>query len=257
MVAAGRGTWDTFGMLGVILLAAVVAQPSPPPPLTTIGEAHSSTFRSAVHNDVAPAVWSLIQNKAVVDRGQDVFMAMARDRARHGAIDVEMEPVSQAIGPMVQHLGATDTALARLGADARRMHGDEEARLVAIRANLEHVADQQRNMLNVFSGSYNAYTSNELKNAAMGAQSAPEDQVTAANAVAVGAVAPIIRAASKATPAPAATAHPVAIRNVDLGLANSSAFATMYNIITGYKIDEMTLESQVSGALVQDGTGCR
>lgn len=251
-------------MLGVILLVAVAVQPSPSPPLKTIDELHSSPFCSAIHNDVAPAVLNLILNKPVVDRGQDTFMAMARDTVQGAIIDVKMERVNQAIGPMVQHLKATDVALARLDADARRTHGEEAQLLVSFHAKLERIADQQRNMLNVFSGTYNSYTSNELNNSGTDMNNVihgtppPDDaEVRSENIASIEAVVPIISSASKATPAPASVAPPpIAVRNIDMGLANVTAFAQLYNAVTRYKIDEIILESQVSGALVQAGTTC-
>jgi hypothetical protein len=69
--------------------------------------------------------------------------------------------LSGLIGPMARNLVATNEALNALDQVAKNGTPDDE-RLQQMHAQLQQIADQQNAMLNVFSGTYDSYTSNEL-----------------------------------------------------------------------------------------------
>lgn len=250
-------------MLGVYVLAATLTAPSPPP-MKTIGHAYASPFCTALHQQVAPAVRDLVGNKAVVTSGKDVFLDMARDAAygTGGRVDLNMQRINDLITPMVENLAATDAALDRLAKS-------NDARLAQIRAQLEAVAGEQRKMLNVFSGTYASFSSNEL------AGNNPESAVRPVMRDDVAKGVPIVTpdapaepngaqsaGATMPTPAPSSTptrapAPAASVRVIDMGLAGGTAFAQLYNQITTYQLRELALESRAAASIQQSATLCR
>ncbi len=73
-----------------------------------------------------------------------------------------MVQLNNLIGPMVQNLASTDAALDRILKLSALPRNDPDRRLEQMHLQLESIANEQRRMLNVFSGTYASFTSNEL-----------------------------------------------------------------------------------------------
>jgi hypothetical protein len=249
-------------MLGVYLLAAALATPSPPP-LKTIGHAHASPFCSALREQVGTAVRALLENKPVIGQGKDIFLDMARDLTRGNGrrIDLDMERVNGLVTPMVQNLAATDAALDKLQQETKSHPGEDDAKLAQIRAQLEAVADDQRKMLNVFSGTYYSFKSNELLGRGNPLGNAISPQASSSTKDPSGTDSADNKVAFTApSPSAAPSAAPLAVGtggHVDMGLLAGTPFAKMYDELTDYQLEELTLESQSAESIVHAAALCQ
>jgi hypothetical protein len=253
-------------MLGVLVLAATAY--APPSGLKTITNVRVSPFCTALREHVAPAVRSLIQNKPVVTQGKSLLLQMAHDEVS-GAnpqtlMDFHMVQLNNVIGPMAQNLIATNEALNALDGAAKSGAGDDK-RLRRMRAQLQAIAGEQNAMLNVFSGMYGSYTSNELLGRGNPLGNTLDDKShartpfqqekdTAAAAIA-------LPASKNAAEAPAGTAsstpEPIMMRSVDMGLLGGTTFAHLYNQLTTYQILELQMESKAAEVIQQSAALCR
>lgn len=253
-------------MLGVLLLAVAPTQPTPTP-LKTISHIHASPFCTALRENIGHAVRSLIDNDVAVDSGKSMFLQMAQDRVYRAnpalVLDTDMERMSSVITKMVDNLAAVDAALNDLKAIPNQPKSDDERRLAQMRDDLRAVADQQREALNVFSGTYYSYKSNELnekKNPIAGAVAANPNSGAAP---ATDAVAPIVIPPIKSAPAPVQSASPApspAPKSgslVDMGLAGYTPYAGLFNSLTTIQLREQPLESHAAQTILQYTDECK
>lgn len=253
-------------MLGVLLLAVVPTQPTPTP-LKTISHIHASPFCTALRENIGHAVRSLIDNDVAVDSGKSMFLQMAQDRVYRAnpalVLDTDMERMSSVITKMVDNLAAVDAALNDLKAIPNQPKSDDERRLAQMRDDLRAVADQQREALNVFSGTYYSYKSNELnekKNPIAGAVAANPNSGAAP---ATDAVAPIVIPPIKSAPVPVQSASPApspAPKSgslVDMGLAGYTPYAGLFNSLTTIQLREQPLESHAAQTILQYTDECK
>lgn len=254
-------------MLGM-LLALAAPQPSPTP-LKTISHIHASPYCTAIRENIGPAVGALLANKPVIGEGKSMLLQMAQDSIHRSGpvIDVDMVKVDRVVGAMVKNLAATDAALNDLKHIPATPKTGEERRLAAMRDQLRAVADAQRRALNVFSGMYESYSSNELLgkgNPLKGAvaagngsagTSAQDDSDTGTPIV----VPPISSTAGTAspTPLPAPQSAPAPIPQVDEGLAAFTPFAVLFNFVTTFQVQEEHLESQAARTIVSYSDECK
>jgi hypothetical protein len=179
-----------------------------------------------------------------------------------------MVKVDRVIGAMVKNLAATDTALNDLKHIPATPKTDEERRLAAMRDQLRAVADIQRRALDVFSGMYESYSSNELLgkgNPLKGAVAAGNGNagVSAQDGSDTGTpivVPPISSAAAgtaSPTPLPSPQGTPTPVPQIDEGLAAYTPFAQLFNSVTTYQLQEEPLESQAARTIVSYSDECK
>lgn len=156
----------------LLLVAIVVATPSPQPTLKTIVTVHSSQFCTALGQIARPALAGLIGNDRLIERGRAAF-ADAGYRATHGAID--SPSVAGVIGPpataqspddamMVENrqrqlaktlednIQRVETILAGKKNLPNVTGNDEAAKLTLIESQLSAIAASQRTAVDLISG---------------------------------------------------------------------------------------------------------
>ncbi|HLI97343.1 MAG TPA: hypothetical protein VKT72_14840 [Candidatus Baltobacteraceae bacterium] len=255
-------------MLGVIALTAAVLA-TPAPPLKTITNVRISPFCTALRERVAPAVRTILENKPVVTQGKSLLLEMAHDQISGAnpqmVLDLHMVQMNNLIGPMAQNLIATNDALNALDQAAKSGTADD-ARLQQMRVQLQEIADRQNAMLNVFSGMYGSYTSNELLgranplgNALSRTSKPPAPFQQEKDTAAAPIVVPDSKGTTQQEPAPndSSTPEPVTIRSVDIGLEGGTAFAGLYNELTTYQLQELQMESKAADLIQRSAALCR
>ena len=258
-------------MLGVIL-TALAAYPSPSPaPLKTITHVHSTPFCTALRENIGHAVAALITNKTVIGDGKSILLKMAKDQVSAGqpgmVLDIDMVRVDRVVGAMVKNLAATDAALNDLKRIPAVPKTDEERRLAAMRDQLRAVEKRQEFVLNVFSGMYESYSSNELMEkkdlmaGATGPDSAAPPDLSEHGGPDMGApvVLPPLRsdAAPSPPPGPAPNVTPTPIPVQYMGLTGNTSFAGIFNGITTDQLYEEALESQAAKTILQYTDECK
>lgn len=262
-------------MLGVLLAALTTPEPSATP-LKTISHAHASAFCTTMRENIRSAVGALLQNDVAVSQGKSIFLKMAHDQvstvryrsdpqSSQFVIDLDMVQVDKTIGEMAKNLSTLDTALNDLKHIPEQPKSDDDRRLVEMRDALRAIADRQRQALNVFSGTYYSYSSNELlarTNPIAGAlqggkagASAGEASGNVPIAVPPSEARAAVQAASQVRPSPAASRSTVPV--VDIGLAGGTPWAKLFNTITTYQLQEEPLESQAAQSIVKYADECK
>lgn len=264
-------------MLTVLVLFASASAPQPSPtPLKTISHIHASPFCTAIRENIGPAVGALLANKPVIGEGKSILLQMAQDKIHRWSpalvIDSDMVKVDRVIGAMVKNLAATDTALNDLKHIPATPKTDEERRLAAMRDQLRAVADIQRRALDVFSGMYESYSSNELRGkgnplkaavAAGNANANANANVSAQGGPDMGASIVVPPISSKVpsvvspTPLPSPQGAPTPVPQIDEGLAAYTPFAQLFNSVTTYQLQEEPLESQAARTIVSYSDECK
>ncbi|HET6896667.1 MAG TPA: hypothetical protein VFH72_14890 [Candidatus Baltobacteraceae bacterium] len=258
-------------MLSVLVLAASVSAPqSSPPPLKTISHIHASPYCTAIRENIGPAVGALLANKPVIGEGKSMLLQMAQDSIHRSGpvVDVDMVKVDRVVGAMVKNLAATDAALNDLKHIPATPKTDEERRLAAMRDELRAVADAQRSALNVFSGMFESYSSNELRGkgnplkAAVAAGNAntgtsAQDSSDTGTPIVVPPISSAAAGTASPTPLPAPQSAPAPIPQVDEGLAAFTPFAVLFNFVTTFQVQEEHLESQAARTIVSYSDECK
>lgn len=258
-------------MLTVLVLFASVSAPQPSPtPLKTISHIHASPFCTAIRENIGPAVGALLANKPVIGEGKSILLQMAQDKIHRWSaalvIDSDMVKVDSVIGAMVKNLAATDMALNGLKHIPALPKTDDERHLAAMRDQLRAVADMQRRALDVLSGMYESYSSNELLgkgNPLKGAVAAgngnagvsAQDGSDTGTPIVVPPISSSVPAAAGPMPSPESTPTPVP--QFDEGLAAFTPFAQLFNSITAYQLQEEHLESQAAQTIVSYSDECK
>lgn len=249
-------------MLGVLLLAVT--------PLKTISHVRSSPFCTAVRENIGHAIGSLLQNKPFIADGKSILLQMSYDKISRAApglvIDMDMVKVDRVVGGLVKNLDATDAQLNDLRRIPAVPQTEDDRHLAAMRDALRAVADRQRRMLDVFSGMYESYSSNELngKKNPMSGATAPDTgappNLSEQGHADMGA--PIVLPPIKsndvqiaASAAPAATPTPIPVHNI--GFFAETPFAHLFNAITTYQVQEEALESQAAKTILQYTGECK
>ncbi len=190
-------------------------------------------------------------------------------------IDLDMARLSDVVGGLVKNIEATDSGLRAM--NQMEMSSDSKQRLQAIRDSLEAVLAKQRDMLNVFSGTYASYTSNELNSEtirhfdAVGAVAAVAQQfepVSSQRLQPQPTSAPTLSQTPARTIDPAQPAIAIAqtlgsahsgdqpVKSVDLGLMGQTPFARLFNDITAQQVAESALESNASHLILNAAASC-
>lgn len=252
-------------MMPALFLAVLAALPSPAP-LKTISHVHASRFCTALREHIAPAVRALIENKPVVTQGKNVLLDMARDQV-YGTghhIDLYMTRLNDLITPLAANLLITNAELAKIDGEITHESGDERRRLIEIHKQLEAVAQEQNQMLNVFSGTYNSFTSNQLLAAGNPVQAAIKPTASSKQSAAIPVVADAMPAPASSTvplptPAPRDVAPPAApaVRTVDMGLIGDTVFVGLFNQLTTMQLHELSSEARASRSITDAASQCK
>jgi hypothetical protein len=154
-------------MLGAVLAAVIVSQPSPSAsPLRTIGHVRSSAFCTTLRQNVGLAVRDLIQNNIAIDDTKSLLLELARDKVSSANRTMVIDMDINRLGPLIDRI-AQDLAEAQaLLNDVRRFpaqpRSEDERRLAQIQKQLREISDHQNQALNVLSGTYYSYNGNRL-----------------------------------------------------------------------------------------------
>ncbi|HEY8314492.1 MAG TPA: hypothetical protein VIG51_10010 [Candidatus Baltobacteraceae bacterium] len=246
-------------MAGKLVGAPGLEQPTQ---FKTITHVHSSPFCTTLRENIGPAIGALIQNNIAIGNGRALFLKMARDRYLSGApgmaLDMDMVPLDRLVGGMVKNLAATDAALDDSQRFPAQPGTQQERRLIEMRKELEAIADRQRQALNILSGTYYGYTSNELLQRGNDVTSAVDPhakQPKEAPFLALVDIPPSknISASTAATPAPLATIVPT----IDIGLIGLTQYTALFNGLTTYQIREEPLESQATRTILESAAECK
>lgn len=257
-------------LLSVLLLigAFSAAPQSSPTPLKTISHIHASPFCTTMRQNIGHAMLGVMKNDAAIAQGKAMFLQLAQDTlARRSAIDLDMERMSGVVGDMVNNLAATDAALNDLRAIPNDPKTDDDKRLAQMRDELRAVADRQREALNVFSGTYYSFKSNELMGAGnpLARAVAPTQSNSMSSASTSEADTPIVVPTIKPAPLPSASAAPLPSASpgttVDLGLvgydARTQQAARLFNSLTTIQLHEQPLESRAAQTIIQYANDCK
>ena len=259
-------------MLGVVLAALAAPAPSPTP-LKTISHIHASPFCTAMRENIGHAVGALLANKAAIGDGKSTLLQMAQDeisRTSPGLVlGLDMVKVDRAIGAMVKNLALTDAALNDLKHVPADPRTEDERRLAQMRDQLRAIADVQRRTLDLFSGLYESYSSNELrgkgnplKGAADPDNQAPQN-LSAKGGEDMGAPIVIPPSTSQSTqtpsspPSSAPNASPTPVPQIYGGLAAYTPFAHLFNTVTTYQLQEEPLEAQAAQSILKYSQECK
>ena len=153
-------------MILALVLAAALAPPSPQPsPLKEIVRVRSSSFCTAVRENLAVAVLALRNNDAIIARGGDTFAKMGHDSAVDARIamsldEVRLENVEDAI---VHNLALMDRLIQDSGRFPASPKTADDALLKDLQRETNAVADRQRKSLNVISLTLDAQQRMELQ----------------------------------------------------------------------------------------------
>lgn len=257
-------------MLGVFLLA-LAGPAASPTPLKTISHIHASAFCTAIRENIGHAVGALIANKAAIGDGKSVLLQMAQDKISRTSpglvLDVDMVKVDRVIGAMVKNLALTDAALNDLKHIPADPKTDDDLRLAQMRDQLRAVVDTQRRALDLFSGMYESYSSNELRGkgnplaSALVGETQPPENLSAKGGPDMGA--PIVIPPSRSqnatipSPDPSPRAAPTPVPQVYEGLAAYTPFARLFNTVTTYQLQEEPLESQAAQTILKYSQACK
>ena len=283
LVAKRRGRYSHIVLMFLVLL---VVSPQPAvTPLKTITTIRVTPFCTALREAVGPTVLPLLRNKPIIGRAQSLFIDMAHASLLHGesprmTIDLDMARLSDVVGGLVKNIEAAESGLEAL--NQMELSSDSKQRLQVISNSLEAVLAKQRDMLNVFSGTYASYTSNELNSETIrhfdavttvalvaqqfepvSSQHPPRPQPTSAPNVDLNSGARIANTAHPATanafPQALASMQPVdaPAKSVDLGLIGQTPFARLFNDITTQQVAESALESNASQLILNAAASCR
>lgn len=265
-----------MAILSIVLAVAALAPSPTPSPLKTIERVHSSPFCTALKQNIGPAVRSILENHDAIVSGKSILLQMARDLTyrtnRQMVIDSDLVKVDKAVGDIVRNLAVLDKALNELEHIPNHPQTDADRRLIAMRQQLRDAADQQRSILNVFSGLYESYTSNELggkANPLAGAlrQGASNEDVTTLP-IAPITQNPAVASRPSSPPAPSpdlagaspVPARPTPVPEIDLGLAGQTkagrAYTRLFNTVTTFQIHEQAIEAQAAQAIVAAAADC-
>lgn len=147
-------------MIRTLLLAAVTplfvpASPAPSPaPLPEIGHVRSNALCTTLRQNIAPTILGLMKNDEIIGAGHRAFAKMSRDVGDNSSASMEIDKL---------YLEQVETRLVHNLKIIKQMLGDEkrfpavpasddERDAVAMRNQLQAVADSQRKALDLVSG---------------------------------------------------------------------------------------------------------
>lgn len=140
-----------------ISVAATTAAPSPAPQptLKVIVHTRSSSFCTALREQIAPAIAGLLTDDKVIAQANPAFLKMSHDFVgdpRGPAMQMDEMQFHSIVAALEHNLTKIDELLAdpRLNATGQ---SDDGAALAQMRAQLQAVAQQQRAALDLLSGS--------------------------------------------------------------------------------------------------------
>jgi hypothetical protein len=253
-------------MLGVLFVALATPEPSPFPPLKTITHVRSSPFCTTLRERVGPAIKALAYNNIVIGETKSLFLKMARDKVSSArpnmVMDMNMQRLDPLISTMADNLAVSQAKLNDAVHFPTQPRTEEERRLAEIQKALRAIVDRQNEALNILSGTFFSYNGNRLmghgdgmpKGDGTGVQVDDPNQETPI-------VLPPIRHSAEASPAPNASSSPGPASQrtpqaVDMGLVGKTKFASLFNSLTTYQLQEQPLESKAAKIILESAAQC-
>jgi hypothetical protein len=143
-------------MTGAFVLAILLSAPAPAPatPPPQIIEVRSRALCTTLRENVRIALAGLMKNDAVIEAGGKAYRKMAADQMAQakGSVGMDRLFVENAVGAIVHNLAEIDALLD----DPRRFPiaaaSTDTRNAVAMKAQLQAIADQQKRTLNVLNG---------------------------------------------------------------------------------------------------------
>jgi hypothetical protein len=136
---------------------ALAASPSPMPaatPLREIGRVRSRALCTTLRENVAPTLAKLIEGDARIVAGRSTFVKMGQNVVLKNPARMDLDRI--ALGMTVSVLARSVIAADTLLADAKRFpvnpQTDDERDAAAMKKQLQAVIDEQKHVLNIFSG---------------------------------------------------------------------------------------------------------
>lgn len=171
-------------LVALLLSAAIAAAPAPSPaPLRTIVHARVSPLCTALRENIGHAISAVLANDSAIEASKPVFVSMSYDNMTpdqvetiglgnvHGsmtidhnsaAMQLDTQHIETIIGAITHNLKLIDEQLK----DSSRFPQDpktaDDKKLLEMRAQLEAVAAQQRQTLNVLEGIVDTRTMDAL-----------------------------------------------------------------------------------------------
>jgi hypothetical protein len=159
-------------MLVALFVSSIAAAPvhrvvTPAPaatPLKTIKHVYSSRLCTLLRRSIAPAVGRVLQNDHTIARSRPLFQSYARNQAINspGGTDMDVERLSQLIGPLVKNTGDIERLL-NDPAFGRRTKDESEKEVQAMRAQLARILTDQKRALDLVSGFVDTEQMGELQ----------------------------------------------------------------------------------------------
>lgn len=150
-------------MLLALALAATINTATPIPaslePLKVIASVRSTPLCTAMRNNIAPAIATLLDNDAVIDRSALAFDTIHKHALKDNPVFnpdpwgfIDRGHLTYLIGPMVANLKKIDDLLAdhKVFVDSPTTGDDQQ--LAQIKRRLDDIEAQQKDALNVVSG---------------------------------------------------------------------------------------------------------
>ena len=251
--------WVMLLVLGAFSFGSLPS-PSPAPPLKTITTVRSSPLCTALRENIGPSIHGLIQNNVAIGKGKSLFLKMTKDLvSRYDAVpkmNVDMVQLDRVVAEMVHNLAAVNAALS----DSARFIGkpatDDQRRFLEMRRQLQALAERQNEALNVFSGTYYDYSSNQLQfnDDRAGLATLPiamQNETSEMTAAPSPSPKPTSASIPLRTPSPSGTPA-----TIDIGLAGGTTLNMLFNSITTYQVQEAPLESQAAKTILQTAAEC-
>jgi hypothetical protein len=178
----------SVALASVALLVAQATAPSPTPsPLKTIAHVRSSPLCSTLGNNVFHTIQGLRINDKLIDNSRPLLLAMGKafvegssvghrldqQQAQWGntagglhdtnpAVELNAERLGQLIGEIVHNLDIIDGTLKDPNRFPAQAQTDADKKAMALKAQLQAVADQQRKNLNVLNGLVDTFSLQDL-----------------------------------------------------------------------------------------------
>jgi hypothetical protein len=158
-------------MNGMLFLAAlaplfVPATPTPAPVLPEIGRVRSNAMCTTLRQNIAPTVAGLMKNDEIIGAGHRAFAKMARDQsgASSAAMDIDKLYLEQVEARLVHNLALIDRLLGDQSRFPAAPKNDDERDALAMRSQLQAVAESQKKALDLVSGTLETEMLGQMQN---------------------------------------------------------------------------------------------
>lgn len=250
-------------MLGVLIMALATPQPSPSP-LKTITHVRSSPFCTALRDRVGPAIKALAYNNIAIGETKSLFLKMAHDKVSSArpnmVMDMNMQRLDPLISTMANNLAVSQAKLNDATHFPTQPRTEDERRLIEIQKALRAIIDRQNEALNILSGTFFSYNGNRLMGHGDGMAKGDGSGVAVDDPnQETPIVLPPIQHSDGATPASSSSPAPMpqgTPKAVDMGLVGETTFASLFNSLTTYQIQEQPLETQAAKIILESAAQC-